>query len=294
MRYSISKLKYWLTCLLVCLTLFPSNVSALTEIATADKWLEVAKKMAGNAGAAALKDDYVITADLDFTGKKFIPFGGLSVLGANYSYSIQKAFTGTLDGQNHKLSNITDFIYRNNSSDYEIGVVGFARGADCVIKNLIVDNYVGNKNWGCFSNARNSGGICGNMSGGTIENCALLNSYIFGGSKPTGGIVAYLNGGNVKNCVVDNIDFDNTPGTGSVIGGIAGNIAAYSVVTDCYVNANFKEVENRTGGLVGMISYTTGKKSLIENCYSTGYLNMGKGDELQNNGGLVGYFGSAV
>lgn len=293
MRYSISKLKYWLTCLLVCLTLFPSNVSALTEIATADKWLEVAKKMAGNAGAAALKDDYVITADLDFTGKKFIPFGGLSVLGANYSYSIQKAFTGTLDGQNHKLSNITDFIYRNNSSGYEIGVVGFARGADCVIKNLIVDNYVGNKNWGCFSNARNNGGICGNMSGGTIENCALLNSYIFGGSNPTGGIVAYLNGGNVKNCVVDNVDFDNTPGTGSVIGGIAGNIAAYSVVTDCYVNANFKEVENRTGGLVGMISYTTGKKSLIENCYSTGYLNMGKGDELQNNGGLIGYLSSA-
>ena len=161
MRYSISKLKYWLTGLLVCLTLNPTNLYAVTEIATADEWLAIAKKMAqGKTSNADLKADYVITDDLDFTGKKFIPFGGVTVLGTKCDYNIQKAFTGTLDGQGHTLSNITDFVFTSSSKDYEIGIVGLARS--CTIKNLIVRNFVG-KIQPCFVNARSNGGICGNM-----------------------------------------------------------------------------------------------------------------------------------
>lgn len=291
MRYSISKLKYWLTGLLVCLTLNPTNLYAVTEIATADEWLAIAKKMAqGKTSNADLKADYVITDDLDFTGKKFIPFGGVTVLGTKCDYNIQKAFTGTLDGQGHTLSNITDFVFTSSSKDYEIGIVGLARS--CTIKNLIVRNFVG-KIQPCFVNARSNGGICGNMSGGTIENCALLNSSIYGGGSPTGGIVAYLNGGTVKNCVVNNVELDNPRGTGSLIGGLVGQIAAPSTISNCYANTNLMNAQNRTGGLIGMISYETGKSTVIEKCYSTGHLNLVTGDEVQNNGGLVGYIGVA-
>ncbi len=287
MRYSISKLKYCLTSLLMCMVLLPTNVGAQTPISTADEWLNIAKRMTNTA--AFRKDNYVITADLDFTGKDFIPLGGLAPMGAAYKASNTNSFTGTLDGGNHKLKNITKFAYTKASSGYYIGVVGFAKGA--TIKNLIVENYQGTSD-ACFKNASYNGGICGNLSTGSIENCALINSTLYGGTGPLGGIAGYLNGGTIKNCVVDNVTFDNASGTGQVIGGIVGNVSAEATVINCYANASFPDVVNRVGGIVGMISHTVGITN-VANCYSTGSIVLKSGDNVGNIGGVIGYLGSA-
>lgn len=287
MQYSISKLKYWLTSLLMCLTLLPESVKAETrEIASVDDWLLYADKMATTQ--AYRKDSYVITNDLDFDGKPFIPLGGLQKLGNAYKANTANFFTGNLDGGLHVLKNINTFNLMTGSTagTYDLGVVGLAKGS--TIKNVIVENYTATTAL-YFKNARYNGGICGNLTdGGTIENCAIINSYLYGGANPLGGIVGHLLRATVNNCVVSNVQFDNASGVGKKIGGVVGQIESSSTISNCYADADFLEVVSAAGGIVGQMAQTTGPNTVVKNCYSTGSMSLKSGDNVSDNGGIVG------
>ena len=123
------------------------------------------------------------------------------------------AFTGTFDGQGHTISG----LYFNNNSSTNVGLFG-------------VLGY--------------------QTSGGIVKNLSIADSYIRGGSN-VGGIAGQLAGvglSNVHNCTVAS-DVYVSAADGAV-GGIAGNLKAWSSVFIC-VNYGTVHGDYTVGGIVG-------------------------------------------
>jgi len=183
-------------------------------------------------------------------GKGFSPIGSAS-----------KRFTGSYDGQNHKIKG----LYINRSSYDYIGLFGFVNKA--TILNLKVTNadITGNNHVGILA--------------GAIENyCTVQNCYSSGsalGNNYLGGFIGENKGGVIENC---NSSGDVT-GFSDYIGGLIGFNFTYATIdncsSECVVVGNY-----HVGGLVGQ----NRDVSIVKNSYSTGNVN----GSLNNIGGLVG------
>lgn len=77
--------------------------------------------------------DYELGADIDLSGVNWIP------LGASANHGSFTAFTGTLDGKGHKISNLTINMNVRVDATYT-GL--FATLGSCTISNLVIDNAV--------------------------------------------------------------------------------------------------------------------------------------------------------
>lgn len=90
-------------------------------------------------------------------------------------------------------------------------------------------------------------GLFGYMNNGTISNIKLADSSFANGTA-SGGICAVNNGGTIENCAVDNV---------AVSGGTAGSICGQNsgTITDCFFSGNVSS-DGKSGGICGSNSGT--------------------------------------
>jgi len=207
---------------------------------------------------------FIQTADINFasyTGAQF------KIIGPNST----KPFTGVFDGNGRS---ITNFKYSASGTTY-VGLFGYASGAACSIKNVILaePNVTG------YSRV---GALVGNLNAATVENCSAFNvavtaTYTY---SYAGGLVGYQNSasGSIINC--------NTSGNVSGVSYLGGLVGVSSGVIDlCSSSCVVKPTTggDRAGGLAGQ-SYS------VSRSFSTGSVLQG-GFYI---GGLTGYNSSDI
>ncbi|MDR1821046.1 MAG: S-layer homology domain-containing protein [Oscillospiraceae bacterium] len=211
------------------------------------------------------------------------------------------AFSGTFDGQGHK---ITDMTAANDGS--YAGLFGYCDGA--VIKNLAVEGTVS----GTASSAY-AAGIASYAVKTSLENC-INRAAVSAGGAYCGGIAAYIGEGSTVSGCANRGAVSGTTGVGGIAGisytgsdvitscvnygkvtsagngtngtgGIAGKLAG--AVLTC---ANYGEVVSQdryTGGIAG---YTmTKNQSAIKDTLNAANVSSGSGTSLAALGGIVGY-----
>ncbi|VVB77935.1 Right handed beta helix region [uncultured archaeon] len=228
-----------------------------------------------------LNSSYILGNDIDCSdtvnwnsGTGFIPVGR----GSSLTTCIGEAFSGNLNGNNHKISNI--FINSNGSC---LGLFGYLTGN---VNNLGIVNIT---IFGNSSTKLMAGGIAGSSGSNNItDSYVIYNIYTIarGGSAFIGGIVG--NGGNIDNCYsVGNLTAGTyVPIFSSYIGGITG---LGGTINHSYSVSNISLAFNASvvaGGLGGI----SGKFSKVSNSFAIVNLSV-NGSE---GGGLVGFLGSGT
>jgi hypothetical protein len=182
----------------------------------------------------------------------------------DYFEQANTEFTGSFDGQNHTISNLSINRLDDNHLELNDNYVGlFGRiGAGGEVKNVgvINVNITGNEY---------VGGLVGFNYKGTVSN-SYSTGNVTGESDRVGGLVG-RNGGTVSN----SYSTGNVTGESYPVGGLVGN--NYGTVSNSYSTGNVTGESYPVGGLVGT------NEGTVSNSYSTGNVTGEK--EV---GGLVG------
>ncbi|HJJ12053.1 MAG TPA: hypothetical protein OIM48_01930 [Clostridiaceae bacterium] len=187
---------------------------------------------------------------------------------------ISKTFTGKLEGNSHKISNIR----MGNDG----GLFKDLRGK---INNLNVENYTNEK-------AKNYRvGLVEYLKGGTINNVHVNKATIkidlaYKGAINCAGLVAYAETGTIKNSSINNLNIEtNAEVTSTAIGGIIANSKGSSI-SNCFTqDINFKINKTINSlGIGGICGYDSTSNN-ITNCYSTGNIEA----DTSNIGGILGF-----
>ncbi len=196
------------------------------------------------------------------TGNGFAPIG----------YS--KAFCGSFDGQDHKITNIFE------CADTNLGLFGYIYYAN--IKNLHVEGNISKKNIEKTDTGSSIAGIVGAGNGTcSISNCisnvnVSANNYgvagIIGGRWGTWTILNCANLGRIEN-------------KSESTGGIAGRQEAGVYIYNCYNIGNIMGTSRGTGGIVGDI--TTADERKIYNVYNLGDVKDNRYGQI-GAGGVIG------
>jgi hypothetical protein len=142
-------------------------------------------------------------------------------------------FSGTFDGNNHKIYNFT----YNWPSNY-VGLFGYVDSNNAQIKDLCLVNPSINTGIGC-----NVGSLVGYLKKGTISLCCAVGGSVCGGDC-IGGLVGRNYEGTITNC------YARTEVLGQLnLGGLVGR--GYEMITNCYSTGHISEDANASGGLVG-------------------------------------------
>ena len=153
------------------------------------------------------------------------------------SYRNDQIFEGTLDGQGHSISNMSQNTWALNNGYYygDLGMGLFAAVENATIKNLVMDN----------ASISGESGLCGTIAAVagdnvTFENITVKNSEVADYQYYAGGIVGWAGGDEqFINC---NVDASTTIGAqwgefnnanGGIIGGI--DTSAKILMKDCTV-----------------------------------------------------------
>ena len=188
---------------------------------------------------------YKLINDIDLTGVDFFS------IGANLY-----PFTGTLDGNGKKISNLSGTQ----------GLFEHVRGEHAHIKDLgLIDPNI---------NAEKGGSSVGSLAG-TLRNGTIINCYAQGGSVSGGVRIGGLVGDN-SSSIASCYSSASVSGAYSIGGLVGTNIMG--TITNCYAKGSVSISEMGAGGLAGMNYAGT-----IENCYSVGHV-QGPNDV----GGLIG------
>ena len=219
---------------------------------------------------------FILTKDIDLNGQSYfqavIAWGDI-------------AFTGTFDGNGHKITNFTilaggrlglfgtigsggevknlgieNITIRHSRGSHGGGLAGFNQGS---IRNCYTQ--------GIVSGAENTGGLAGCNSYGTISNCYSTCSVT--GTQYVGGLVGINSFGHINNCY----SAGTVIGSYSV-GGLAGNNTSGRIINSYSTSST--SGTNSVGGLAGQ---NITPEADISNCYSAGLVK-GTGSV----GGLVG------
>ncbi|MDR0767072.1 MAG: hypothetical protein LBE57_01285 [Methanosarcinales archaeon] len=213
----------------------------------------------GNSVNWTLNATYILEGNVNMAnvnGGVFTPIG-----------SQTNPFTGTLDGQNFTISNLSI------SASSHAGLFSVTNGA--TIENVILNN-VTNPTSGAYS-----GSLVGAANNTVIENCHALSVSV-SGNYSIGGLVGSLNGSAVSNSSASGTVRGSSPGSG--VGGLAGSAEQDSVITTSFAAVAVTAESGNIGGFIGGLSNST-----ISNCYAEG--NVVGNTSSNNTGGFVGYIG---
>ena len=205
---------------------------------------------------------FLMTADVNMQGQSFTD-AIIAPHTGGYSEPFQgKAFTGTFDGNGHK---ITSFNISGLTSWY-IGLFGQIDSGGTV-RNLGLENFAVN-------GARYIGGLVGNNVNGSIRNCYSIGQ-ISGSSQSRyiGGLVGY-NSGSISNCrssyqsiTYQKVALSNSTdyisgyfSAGGLVGVNSGSIS------DCWSTASV----GGSGGSSAFGGFAGINSGNITSCYSTG------------------------
>ena len=212
-------------------------------------------------------DCFILTADINMTGQVFTT----AIIAASSSGS---SFTGTFDGNGHKITNFTI----NGGSDADLGLFGYIDSGGN-IKNLGIENCSVSGS----SDSQEVGGLVGDNDG-SISNCYSTCAVSGGsGSYDVGGLVGYNESdGDISNCNSRGAVSSNPD---SQIGGLVGYNDG--IISDCNSTGTVSGGSNPGSGDVGgLVGYNDSDGS-VSNCYSTGAVS--GGDDSVWLGGLMGY-----
>jgi len=173
---------------------------------------------------------YVLTADIDLSGKQWVP------IGESGSYP----FNGVFDGDGYHISGLT--VGTSGTADSSLNDIGLFGNVDsgAVIKNVGVSISVNS------ASGSNIGGIAG-VNYGLVMNCWATGSVKSAGSGYIGGLLGE-NDGTVQNCYVRG---SLEGGDGAVIGGLVG-FNNSGTVQNCYASADVTGgVSSYIGGFIG-------------------------------------------
>ena len=221
------------------------------EIGTYDQLVNFRNKV--NAGASYSGMTVNLTADIDISEREWTPIGAAyrNKIGAD-----SHVFQGTFDGQNHKITGLTNTGFKISSvfsggndttpegyKEYVFGLFGSVYNA--TIKDIVMANV--NVDLACDEKEKVVGDSIGAIvgfaagdetTGVTIENCKVIS----------GSIVGY----------------------DAVAGIIGRTYSAKTTINNCE-NAATVTAIRRAGGILGFASYAKGAKSVtITGCKNSG------------------------
>ena len=209
----------------------------VTEIASYHDFLNIPDNATGN---------YKQTADIEFPNNTFPA----------------KSFAGTYDGQGFLIKSNGN---QNNTLFNEIS------GGE--VKNLVIDGVTISIPW---SSDMPIGGLCSNQSGGliygiTVKNCNFTKHGAGAKEKLCGSVVGHMTGGTISNCNVSNTYIEGYVTAGGVVARMDGGSIEYCAFTGTEVkskstlNTELIGSHNSVGGIVGKIN-----KGNVSGCYASG------------------------
>ena len=178
-----------------------------------------------NGGSQTYRTAHIrLYADLDLSG-----YANWAAIGNNSG----NAFSGTFDGNGHKISGLTV----NDAGVSTKGLFGYVNGG--TIKNLGLENV--NVVGGDYS-----GGLAANVTDGTITTCYVTGSVR--GAGYTGGMIGYLISNSIVKDCYSTVNMNATTGQ---VGGLVGYMNGGSV-SYCYTTGSVSTTGGSAAGIVGI------------------------------------------
>ena len=199
---------------------------------------------------------------------------------------ISKTFTGKLEGNSHKISNIrmgndgglfkdlrgeinnlnVENYTNEKAKNYRVGLVEYLKGGTI---NYVHVNKANIKIDLTYKGAINCAGLVAYAETGTIKNSSINNLNIETNAEVTstaiGGIIANSKGSSISNCFTQDINFKINKTINSLgIGGICGYDSTSNNITNCYSTGNIEADTSNIGGIIGFA-----QNGEIKSCYST-------------------------
>lgn len=201
-----------------------------TKVATADEFVKIGKNPTGK---------FILTADIDMDGKDFNGF--------------TSDFSGTIDGQGHKVKNLkVEF-----DGDNEKGV--FYKTVSATIKNIAFENMQ------VLGHGTKRIGLVGNASGTTFEQVAVTGKV--NGDDNVALLAGHADNVTIKNCYVSG-EVVAAMQAGGFIGQLEGKGAS---IENSYFNGDIKvTVYGWAAGFIGRIEASAGTTINLKNSVSIG------------------------
>lgn len=230
---------------------------------------------------ADMSASYLLTSDLDATptDAEDEDYRTSGIWGDGGWVPIGKrdaAFTGSLDGDGHTISNLT-IDYQVDNVGYTahfVGLFGYLGSGSSIGDLTLADASIS-------TNARiGSFGIAVGMSDGATITQVHSSGSVYG-TVNVGGIV-----GNAKNTTIEESSSATTvAGSGQRVGGLVGYLDTGSTIKQSYASGTVSStgVGDAGGGVGGLVGVAT--SSSISQSYATG---SATSDESSGVGGLVG------
>lgn len=225
-----------------------------------------------------------LTADIDLAGYDWTPIGTAS-----------NPFRGELDGQNHQIQN----LYIDMADASNVGLFGNISGYNvdggCAVRNLTVASGTVQVRQEDARSLSNIGGIAGNASYTTFENCINHANITVTVKRvlevDAGGLIGYIsdemtvkncgNYGDVKATASEMVGY----GYGGRVGGVIGAVNRTASVSGCFNRGAIYS----TGPAGGVIGYVSNSGLTSSDLYNTGAVTGGA-----NVGGMAGYLGNGT
>ena len=185
------------------------------------------------------------------------------------------AFTGTFDGGNHKIHNLTITDPAGNPEALgALGLFGYINGA--TIKGVILVDLnisVADSKWVDTDDARYPAGIVSVGYGNyLITECGVESGSVKGTSNAGGILCSSRSFGTISKCYNKAAVSSMTGVAHTTAGGIVSR-GQYGQVTQCYnmgvITCDSGQVDTHVGGIWGFIMPET-RNVRIKNCYNTG------------------------
>ena len=201
-----------------------------TKVATADEFVKIGKNPTGK---------FILTADIDMDGKDFKGF--------------TSDFSGTIDGQGHKVKNLkVEF-----DGDNEKGV--FCKTVSATIKNIAFENMQ------VLGHGTKRIGLVGNALGTTFEQVAVTGKV--NGDDNVALLAGHADNVTIKNCYVSG-EVVAAMQAGGFIGQLEGKGAS---IENSYFNGDIKvTVYGWAAGFIGRIEASAGTTINLNNSVSIG------------------------
>ena len=261
------------------------------KIVKADLYKEINSVQDWKNINTSLTENYMLMTDLNFINE-------------GNTIQINNTFTGKINGNNHKISNINlsnawliytlqgtienlyieNFNFEKGTTNYEMGLIRYAENA--IINNVHIK---GAKLESKVKSVVYSGTLLGQAAGGNVaitnssavevEIVQDVNEIVL--ANRIGGLVGTFNGSRIENCYTRDMILDIGNAIETAIGGIVGQVDKGDIVS-CYTQGKIKAVGPSVGGITGHNSYTT--QITVTNCYS--YVEIINTEEYV--GGIIG------
>ena len=240
-------------------------------INTKDGLQQLVEDLNWPADHTILSADITLDSDVDLQGVDWTPIGTSS----------RSSYTGTFDGDGHKISGLN----ATTSSQYS-GLFGYIK--DATVKHLTLEAPAVS----CSSSNGYAGGVAAYMQNSTIDNCQVSGGSISctDDESTAGGIVGYVHiydtqteENVVKNCRVSGVTI-----SAKYSGGVAGTTSGTNSrienceVFGCKITSQVSGTNGNAGGIVGSQSWST-----TQNCFAHGNTILANGPSGRA-GGVVG------